>query len=723
MNWGLLMEKKLKQVTDSIHGTIYLSDLESELISTPYFYRLHDIYQSSTVYMTFPSNRTKRYEHSLGTMKLAGQILFSSVANANTETKDTLFSKLKLYYGQIIEKFINGEDSNLYFSKCKEKIEELFDVIENNKGNIDEIGFNDYIIESFKSGEFNDAALDYYQYYPTECVTISENENIEYIFLYRCLLQAVRIVALFHDVGHPPNSHIIEKVLEELFETVSKSDKYTWNKEKRKEFIRCLQPFFSKEQSKAFKSRRIFSNSSLISAQPHERIGLGLLSYAVNDVVPQKILDLVNSSFSESKIITNILYYITVVEFVFAILTETNSFFKSFHKIIDGIVDADRLDYIVRDSQNSGVDWGKIPYERIINSAKLFCLDKDNNGIIFKEDEKVFVVSYPQKISDDIEDLLLVRYKIFARINFHHRCMKTSVALQAAVRELAIDYLTNTDKECINPDISTLWLALKMSLGNKSMRIIQWNDSWLISVLHKSMVVLYTGNKKSDNKLIKESLEEILLNKKKYYTLMKRGSDNCNFVKEMLKKANITYAMVNDLKQREYKKYYDNIDSKTEMKNLLTDPKSEALDSLLRLEDIFKTYDLESLCKLIPLDGNDLKEIIESSLNNCQKITSASVIINEGRRKTGLPNHKDVLEAIYLYKNEKIVLFNENFSLRDQIYSITKNIPLLYVYFIPKRESDVANLNDELFDLLSTDVEEKLKKRFCELFDNKMLTA
>ena len=52
--------EKIRQVTDNIHGTVYLSTLESELISTPYFYRLHDIYQSSTVYMTYPSNRTKK---------------------------------------------------------------------------------------------------------------------------------------------------------------------------------------------------------------------------------------------------------------------------------------------------------------------------------------------------------------------------------------------------------------------------------------------------------------------------------------------------------------------------------------------------------------------------------------------------------------------------------------------------------------------------------------
>ena len=59
------MGKKLRQITDNVHGTIYLSEFESKLISTPFFYRLHDIYQSSTVYLTFPSNRTKRYEHSI----------------------------------------------------------------------------------------------------------------------------------------------------------------------------------------------------------------------------------------------------------------------------------------------------------------------------------------------------------------------------------------------------------------------------------------------------------------------------------------------------------------------------------------------------------------------------------------------------------------------------------------------------------------------------------
>ena len=96
------MSNKLRQVTDSIHGTIYLSELESEFISTPFFYRLHDVYQSSTVYMTYPSNRTKRYEHSLGTMEIASNILFSAVSNSDPATKKSFFEELWSFFTDLL---------------------------------------------------------------------------------------------------------------------------------------------------------------------------------------------------------------------------------------------------------------------------------------------------------------------------------------------------------------------------------------------------------------------------------------------------------------------------------------------------------------------------------------------------------------------------------------------------------------------------------------------
>ncbi len=713
------MSKKLRQVTDSIHGTIYLSNLESELISTPYFYRLHDIYQSSTVYMTFPSNRTKRYEHSLGTMKLASQLLFSSVTNADSSTREILFKKLKEYFERIVEFVFDGGDcEKLYFNKSTNIIAALFDEI-NNKNQVDAVEF---VRKAVKDGEFNDTALNYYQYYPTECITEEDSNSIENVFLYRCLLQAVRIIALFHDVGHPPYSHIIEEVLKDLYKSVGNDSTTNWIDSKVRQFRKCLKPFLTEKGSEAFCCNRLLTKSSFIEAAPHERVGLGLLSYAIDDVVPEKISVISQNSKEAYAKLTHILYYIVVVEFAFAILAEEDMVFKSFHKIVDGIVDADRLDYIVRDSQNSGVDWGKIPYERIINSAKLFYMEKDNSGTQLDEQNKSFIIAYPKKISDDIEDLLLIRYKIFARINFHHRCMKTSMALQAAVRYLAIDYLTNDDKNCINSDICILWMALNTNMGDKRIRVIQWNDSWLISALHKSLVYLHTNRKNmsTDKKLLKENLEEFLLNKKKYISLIKRGNDNCRFVNLILNKAGITTDKIQHLKNEEYKKYYINQGEKVDGKNILSNPKSEAIDSIGRLSDVFDKLDLELLCNLIPLDGNNLKKVIEESLRKCKKITNFAVIINYDRGKTGLPKHTDILDAIYLYESTEYKLFDEFFSLSKQIWSIEKNVPWLYVYFVPKVENDnIKELSNDLIESLATDVAERLRKRYDELFPGK----
>lgn len=714
------MGKKLMQVTDNIHGTIYLSELESELISTPFFYRLHDIYQSSTVYMTFPSNRTKRYEHSLGTMSLASRLLFSSVTNASKKTKDKLFEKLKYYFIEVANKALDEDSERLYCSKGNtDKISTLFDQIQNE---IEDIDFISDVRIAVEKGIFNDKSLGYYQYYPIECITDRKSNNTENIFLYRCLLQAVRIVALFHDVGHPPYSHIIEDVLNELYISVYLDDGTEWVKSRVKELKKDLDPYFSKDIKKAYHCNRLISSSSLINSAPHERIGLSFLDYAINEVIPTKISNIASTNSDLTEKYIHILYYITIVEFAFAILTEVNPFFKSFHKFIDGVLDADRLDYIVRDSQNSGVDWGTIPYERIINSAKLHFLEKDNFGNFLLEDKKVFVITFPQKITDDIEDLLLVRYKIFARINFHHRCIKTSMALQGAIRYLALDYLKRDDS--ISKEIRHLWFSLSKGMGDKRIRTIQWNDSWLISVLNDALVYLHlhcNDDTDPDIRILKENLEEILLNKRTYFSLLKRGRDNSSFVESILEKTNITKDMIESLQEAEFKKYLDN--KNVTNQNILNNSKLDAQDSIARVCSIFERLDLEELCEFIPLKGADLKEIIDQELDGLSAITNYATIINYGRSKNGLSKHEDVLDGIYLYKNEDVDLFNEDFSLYTQINAVTKNIPWLYIYFVPKEENtNVEQLSSSILDKLASCVANKLQQRFDELFRNTKLT-
>lgn len=712
------MGKKLQQVTDNIHGTIYLSSFESEMISTSYFYRLHDVYQSSTVYMTFPSNRTKRYEHSLGTMELASTMLYTAVLNADGNTKTKLFEKLEEYFKQVFELAISEYDDQTapYFRQNKDLLNDFFS---ENSDILSEDEINKNIEKAINAGCFKDSALDYFQYYPMQCDEEYNRSSVKNFFLYRCLLQAIRLIALFHDVGHPPYSHIIEDVLNELLEDIE-SNPNSENNERVVEFKKCMNKY------SRIKTQTLFSGLSLPDVNPslHEKIGLSFLQSAVNDIVPELIKGILSSDRCKCCKVASILYYILVVEFAFSMLVERDIFFKSFHKIVDGVLDADRLDYITRDSLNSGVDWGKIPYKRLINSAKLIYLTEFDNKEI-KESERPFVIAFPQKVSDDIEDLLLTRYKIFARINFHHRCLKTSTALKSSVKILAEDYLyclkNGKNGKCINEDINMLWRSLGLNAGDRPKRVILWNDSWLITTLYHTLVNL-NGKKGEQVELLKKGLEEILLNKKSFYSLLKRKKDNQQFLNKIFEYAELNEEEIGKILEREEEKLLTNRGEVITENNIFSSPKANAIDSLSRIGELIHDGDVEALNRIIPTSDLGIKEIIYESLEKLRKqgdLADYGVVINEDRKKIGLPTHKDLLDEIYLYNDQDCYTFNEYDSLKQQIDTIYKSIPWIYIYIAPENPgTDIGKLSEKVLNEIAREIGANIKKRLDELFPN-----
>lgn len=83
--------KKGMNINDSVHGLVRLTAYEKKILCSPEFNRLHDVYQNSTVFMTFPANRTKRFEHSIGCMYLASEMFYRAVLNSDDGTLDTFF--------------------------------------------------------------------------------------------------------------------------------------------------------------------------------------------------------------------------------------------------------------------------------------------------------------------------------------------------------------------------------------------------------------------------------------------------------------------------------------------------------------------------------------------------------------------------------------------------------------------------------------------------------
>ncbi|MGA0595972.1 HD domain-containing protein [Enterovirga sp. CN4-39] len=78
-------------------------------------------------------------------------------------------------------------------------------------------------------------------------------------------------------------------------------------------------------------------------------------------------------------------------------------------EIIAGQMDADRMDYLLRDSYHSGVTYGRYDLDRVINTVCL-CEDEDGSGhVIGIEDDGIHAV----------EGLLIARYMMFTQVYFH----------------------------------------------------------------------------------------------------------------------------------------------------------------------------------------------------------------------------------------------------------------------------------------------------------------
>ena len=112
--------KKSMNINDSVHGLVRLTAYEKKILCSPEFNRLHDVYQNSTVFMTFPANRTKRFEHSIGCMYLASEMFYRAVLNSDDGTLDKFFSEFGKEM-QEIQKSLDKEKNVCYTPYVKQK--------------------------------------------------------------------------------------------------------------------------------------------------------------------------------------------------------------------------------------------------------------------------------------------------------------------------------------------------------------------------------------------------------------------------------------------------------------------------------------------------------------------------------------------------------------------------------------------------------------------------
>lgn len=686
------MARKLRQISDSIHKTVYVSELESDMMSTAYFYRLHDVYQSSTVYLAFPCNRTKRYEHSYGTMEIAGKMFFSAITNANESVLDSFFANAEKKFQKIVKSVLSNKEATC-FSNIKTRFGDFFDPVTNSE--IDTYAER-IIADSYNNyNSISDMALDHY--IPPFANNIGKKR-----FLYQCALEAIRVVALFHDVGHPPYSHIIEDVLNRLYDIcktyIEEPDKREneYNEIRVSQLYDSLKPF--KKENNHIKS--LLSDSKETSSELHENVGLKMLCQAI-DVSLNEIFDKIKLINNKKKKATIAIYYISVAEFCVSLLLEADDFFTSLHRVIDGCLDADRMDYVIRDSVNSGVNWGKISYKRLLESCQLIKPDKN---------KEIYYIAYPEKMGGDIDDLLITRYKIFARINYHHKSYKTGMILKNLVFELSMDYLKKYDEDkslCL--EISELWNCLYSTATSKDLFIIQWNDSTLISHLYKTLVEVKKNDAESygvsEDKYdeILHMLEEFLLNKRHYYPIIKRQSDFIPILESVFESFDKELKEITAHEKEKLKKDENDPDA------------TEAMFRIKCIEDIKATGDLDLFEKIFGVTSVRFAfDKILSKLKQNGKILSYIIDENQKREKTGL-SEDDESKHIYLYSSITDKARKYNTSVLHQQLSLLQNYCLQYIVYVDIEgdgEKTISEIHKELEQFLCEELGKSLKKLF-----------
>lgn len=674
--------KKGMNINDSVHGLVRLTAYEKKILCSPEFNRLHDVYQNSTVFMTFPANRTKRFEHSIGCMYLASEMFYRAVLNSDDGTLDTFFSE----FGK--------EMQEIQKSLVKEKIA---NVIESVIINQDVCLCDDAYVDTPDWKDLLDVSVGY-----TDGSLIPYNLKEKYRIVYLILIQSLRAAALLHDVGHPPFSHIVESAINKAKNDVSDARRLLSGED--------FEKTFNPERLKVFENAL---NSIKPGSQLHEKMGFAISRNVLSEIVTD------NRNSNNKEYACTSFFEQTVMLCTLKILSD-EGYFKYVHAVIDASLDCDRLDYVVRDYRGSGINAGDLDYKRIFNELKLFYKsEKSESG------KPRFCI--PAKAIGAVENFLKKRCNLYMDVIYHHRVIKTDMLLEDVVYRLILKYLKEKAREessgfdrritvATPDDISGLWTPLTgATRQERAEKLTQWNDSWLMVLLRRIYYRDLFGKELSDlaeeDKIIYIELTELLRNVRQFNSMIKRREDY-NFV-------NMGIACI--LKERRdlmRQKLKETINRMKQLRRLNEKIPNTLilLDSLTKDENSFNI--LNMLFKNLRqnkfmFDSEYVKEIVRDA---CRKF-SGDAYVKVVFKTLGDGLSRDANKKIYFYGNDATYEIEEISEIKSVLEKETDSIPAFYFYVAPGSEDKLNENKGEALLQLGKEIGTLLADGFDRILD------
>ncbi len=501
--------KKTSPIRDIVHDYIATTELELSVIDSQDFQRLRFVLQNSASYLTYPCNNSTRFTHSLGVMHLSGALFVHALKNAD---EMTLIDFLKLadeifcvYLTQI------GGEKNRYEDPWGERL-----------GNVSRFFHNPTVGQRIK------------------CLTaknIHTKFNPE--FLINTLWQAIRLGALAHDIGHYPMSHIFEKALESF-----RSDDYLnknhpeflrKNKEEFKKRIEYYTDSWGPLQRKEYgisRDLQDIGNFKNKLSNIHETRGLYILEKILRqDIDPYSRLII---SLTRNIMISKTEGHLSVDELRKKDdkeETKKRNFYRTLHSIFDSsFIDADRMDYTVRDAKVSGLEYGIIDSKRIIDSIALF------------EKDSCFKLSFDARALSAIEFFFHQRYLLYKNLIYHHNTLRMDGMVIRIISDLIKFAYTHKQRE-ISDILEYYGFFCESSTDQLLPRSHEekYDDDWL-RVIFTDVLIAITGitDYKENNDLYRlHLLLETFLYRKtcNIFSFWKREADHRNIYSKAIETA------------------------------------------------------------------------------------------------------------------------------------------------------------------------------------------
>lgn len=204
------------------------------------------------------------------------------------------------------------------------------------------------------------------------------------------IIETVRLAGLLHDIGHGPFSHSTEVFMEASLRS------------RRAEFDE-YQALFKSNSTEG----RVFVHEYYSIKMIHQIFKTADLESNFFSITPEDISCLLSQGNQKSKIFA------------------TQRSARLFRRAISSQIDADRMDYLMRDSLYTGAGFGGIDAERLIS----------NIDVVRSESGDILQV-FNEKAMGNIENFIDARYKMYKWVVRHHLMVAFDQLLRVAIHDL-----------------------------------------------------------------------------------------------------------------------------------------------------------------------------------------------------------------------------------------------------------------------------------------------